>query len=283
MGERTASLVVDAKCSLGEGPYWDHPRDRFAWLDVTEHQLHLLDFGSQEWSLIPLPTRISCIAVAMDGGLVLAGDGGVHRSDGDATSLQRLADLPMASDTRTNDGAVDPHGRLWIGTSSNNASDARGALFRVDADGRVTTLREGVSMSNGIGFSPDGTRAYHVDTRRHRLDELLLDDAGDPTEIRPLIEVETMPDGLAVDVDGGIWLAHWDGGAVHRYASDGNLDEVLRVDGGWITSCAFGPGTSLYVTSARADLPPGSAVPNAGGLFVADAGVAGLPLGVFGS
>lgn len=283
MGERTASLVVDASCSLGEGPYWDHPRHRFAWLDVTEQRLHLLDLRSDERSVLPLPTRISSIALAADGGLVLAGDGGVHRSDGDATTLERLVDLPMAPDTRTNDGAVDPYGRLWIGTSSNNAAEARGALFRVDADGRVTTLREAVSMSNGIGFSPDATRAYHVDTRRHRLDELLLDDVGEPTAVRPLIEVETMPDGLAVDVDGGIWLAHWDGGAVHRYSPDGTLDEVLRVDGGWITSCAFGPGTSLYITSAKADLPPESTVPNAGGLFVADVGVPGLPVGEFGS
>lgn len=282
MRERSVSLVVDAGCALGEGPYWDVPRKRFAWLDVTGQRLHHLALGSGDHTTVELPAQISCIALAADGGLVLAGDGGVHRSDAGATSLERLIDLPMAPDTRTNDGAVDPQGRLWIGTSSNDATAARGALFRVDAEGRTTTLRDGVSMSNGIGFSPDGTRAYHVDTRRHRLDELLLDEMGDPVGIRPLIEVRTMPDGLAVDVDGGIWLAHWDGGAVHRYRSDGTLDEVLPVDGGWITSCAFGPGSSLYITSAAVDLPPDRTVPHAGGLFMADVGVRGVPVGVFG-
>lgn len=138
-------------------------------------------------------------------------------------------------------------------------------------------------MSNGIGWTADGRRCFHVDTRARAVDVLTLDAQGDLVATDRFVDVDGMPDGLAVDVEGGVWLAVWDREEVRRYAPDGRVDTVIRVEGGYTTSCAFGPAGSrrLYITTASQLEPDGP--PAAGALFSAEVGIDGVPVGRFGS
>jgi len=281
----TVELAVDARCLLGEGPTWDAAAQRLWWVDVDGAAIHELDrAGNHRVAAVTSPTSIA--VPDCHGDLVGTRANAVVVLDVGGVEQRELCRLPPAGDGRANDGRCDPQGRLWVGTVDRSGRGAAG-LFCVGADGTSMQVRDGVGLSNGIDWSPDGRRCYHVDSLVRRVDELTLGDDGLPLSVRPLIETEYIPDGLSVDADGAIWLAAWDGGAVHRYTPDGRLDRTLAVPGGFVTSCAFGGAadTTLYITTARAGLPTHelAAQPLAGGLFVADVGVAGRGYTPFGA
>jgi len=147
----------------------------------------------------------------------------------------------------------------------------------------------GVTVSNGVGWSPDGTRMYYVDTLTGRIDVFDFDEHwGTITNRRPFVTVSHRaghPDGLVVDADGCVWLALWAGGALHRYTPDGQLERTIKLPVTHPTKCAFGgeDSTDLYITSAWIELTPAEreAQPLAGGLFVCRPGVAGQPTRLF--
>jgi sugar lactone lactonase YvrE len=138
----------------------------------------------------------------------------------------------------------------------------------------------GVSISNGLGWSPDGTTMYYADTQTGGVDAFDHDPStGTVTGRRRLIDIDRgWPDGLTVDAEGCLWVALWDGWGVRRYASDGSLLTTVDVPARRVTSCAFG-GSTLYITTARTGLRDFAAQPNAGSLFACEPGVAGLPAG----
>lgn len=278
-----AEPIVLSSCELGEGPIWDAARERLVWLDIPAMNVHMFSPETGEHDTVGLPWRVSCIVPSVDGGFVLAGDRGVWRAGADLVPSSRIAHLPAVDGTRTNDGGCDNAGRLWVGSADERPDGDRGSLWRVEPNGQVVTMRTGVSMSNGIGWTLDGKRCFHVDTRTHGIDVMMLDDGGDVIVTDRFAEVDGMPDGLAVDVDDGVWLAIWDRAAVRRYGPDGTVDAIVEVDGGYVTSCAFGPTGSgrLYITTASQNEP--GAARTAGGLFVADVGVEGVPVASFGA
>jgi sugar lactone lactonase YvrE len=160
-----------------------------------------------------------------------------------------------------------------------------GELYRLDAGGKLTTVIEGVTVSNGIGWSPDGSRMYYADSPTRRVDVFDYDPAtGDAFQRRVFVDlsrVEGVPDGLTVDADGYVWVAMWGGGVLRRFTPGGQQDAVLPVPVSQPTSCAFGgPGfTDLYVTTARVGLsePDLAAQPLAGRLLRIQPGPVGLP------
>ena len=278
-----AEPVVLASCELGEAPLWDAARERMIWLDIPAQTAHTYDPRTGLHRTAGLPWMVSCIVPAVDGGFVTAGERGVWHTDEDFAPDRFIADLPVVDGTRTNDGGCDPFGRLWVGSADGRADGTRGRLWRVDPDGRVLVVRQGVSMSNGIGWTVDGLRCFHVDTRTHAIDVLTLDASGDVQSVSRFVEVAGMPDGLAVDVDGGVWVAFWDRSAVLRFGAEGVVDEVVEVDGGYVTSCAFGPQGSGTLYSTTASQNERDAPVAAGALFAIDVGVDGVPVGSFGS
>jgi sugar lactone lactonase YvrE len=196
-----------------------------------------------------------------------------------------IATLPSDGDGVTNDGRCDRQGRFWVGTTDRSGA-RQGGLFCVAADGSSTRLLDGIGLSNGLDWSPDGAVCHYVDSLAHSLTDLHLGDDGLPVSARTLVRFDTTPDGVTVDRDGGIWVALWDGGAVHRYTPDGRLDAVVTVPGGFVTSCAFGGAdlATLFITTARAGLSAGelAAAPHAGALFGADVGRTGCGYTPFG-
>jgi sugar lactone lactonase YvrE len=157
----------------------------------------------------------------------------------------------------------------------------QGALYRYDPDGTLHTKLTGVSLSNGIGWSPDGRRMYYVDTMAQRVDVIDFDpDTGALHDRRPWVTIDDAdggPDGLTVDDEGGVWVALWGGSAVRRYRPDGELDGVIELPVSQVTACCFA-GERLIITTASR----GVSEPGAGNLFVAEPGVSGPPAHRFG-
>lgn len=277
-------VAADSRSLLGEAVTWDDNSHTVMWLDIDGRLWHRLDADGRHTSQ-PLADTASVVVPHRRGGFVAVAGREVRALDERGAFGELIATLPEAGDGRANDGRCDPHGRLWVGTVD-RSGDNRAALFCVDESGHVDEMLPGRALSNGIDWSPDGRRCYHADSLLKRIDLLILDDDGFPTETHEFARFSAMPDGLTVDEEGGVWVALWDGGEVQRFTPDGWLDRTLAVPGGWITSCAFGGVglRTLYITSARVDLTPEAHVhhPHAGSLFAIDLDVAGRGYTPFG-
>ncbi|WP_436499220.1 SMP-30/gluconolactonase/LRE family protein [Actinokineospora sp. HUAS TT18] len=275
-----ANCVGGPPCYLGEGPLWSG--GELSWVDITAGRLHVarwVDGEPRHYLSLSVDGTLGA-AVPLPGGagwLAMTGSSVTHlRRDGYDTPLGAVFDGPVG--VRFNDAKCDPVGRLWAGTM-HASLPGLGALYRFDLDGSVVPVRTGVGISNGLGWSPDGTRMYYVDSAARTLEVHDYDLAtGELANGRPLVAFEPGcgdPDGLAVDAEGGIWVALWDGAQVRRYAPDGTLSAIVPVPASRPTSCAFaGPDLDvLVITTARgADLEAG-----AGLLYTCRPGVRGAP------
>jgi sugar lactone lactonase YvrE len=201
-------------------------------------------------------------------------------------SVRGLGGLWADPGVRMNDGGCDPDGRFYCGSMAYDSAPGRGSLYRLDPDGSSRAVLGRVTVSNGLAWSPDGSTAYYVDSATRRVDAFDYDPERGLSGRRPAVKVDPsagIPDGLAVDADGYLWLALHGGGAVHRYRADGHLDGRVELPVSQVTACTFGgPGLDqLYITTSRLDPGP-DAGPGAGALFRADVGVTGLPAAAFG-
>ena len=245
---------------LGEGARWDARRDELLVVDILAGGVYrgrvADDGGLSLVRAYQVPGTVGAIAPVQDdqGWLLAAGRGFVHLSvDG---SLRPLADDVAPAGTRMNDAACDPQGRFWAGTLADDHHAGGGALYRLDRNGQTELMLDGLTISNGLGWSPDGATMYLVDTGPRVVHAFTFDaERGTISDGRVLITVAEElggPDGMTVDADGDLWVAIYGGGRVHRYSPEGALRQVLVVPAKQSTSCAFaGPGLRwLYVTTA---------------------------------
>ncbi|WP_394434409.1 SMP-30/gluconolactonase/LRE family protein [Streptomyces sp. SGAir0957] len=276
-------VAVRESALLGEGPTWDAEGDRLIWVDILGSRVHTYEPESGRRTVMATEQHVGAAKPRAGGGLVVnLRDGvGSYAPDGTFTWLHRE---PVAG-RRGNDAAVAPDGALWAGSMAYDETPGAGNLIRVAADGTtVTTVLDDVTVSNGTGWSPDGTLMYYVDTPTCRID--VFDVTGEGVvgrrELATIEEGAGFPDGLTVDAEGCIWVALWDGAALRRYTPTGALDRVVRLPVQRPTACAFGGRdmTDLYVTTARVGLNTPS--PLAGSLLVlrgAGQGVSQPPFG----
>jgi sugar lactone lactonase YvrE len=279
-------IVVDAHAELGEGPVWLEDEQRLVWLDILAGGLHRLDPTTADDRVLVLDGPVCAAAPRRAGGLVLALEHEIAVLDTGAERPEPVAVvLDADSGERFNDGACDPAGRLWTGTLRYDGAPHRASLWCVTPEGRVERALAGLSLSNGLAWAPDGCTLWHIDTPTRGIDAYEADPAtGRLGRRRRLVEIEPGagdPDGMALDADGCLWVALWDGAAVHRYTPDGRRDRRIELPVSRPTSCAFGgrDRTTLFVTSARYGLDDQrlGAEPHAGAVFALDAGVAGTP------
>lgn len=245
-------IVCDARCDLAEGPRYYH--GVLTWVDIEGCALHRFD-GTH--SIERFDAMVGCANPTTDGDIVIALADRIEL----VSSGEVLARFRHGPDVRANDGACDPAGRLWVGTLALDERPGAGALYRLDANG-LTTILDGLTIANGIGWSPDGRSVYHVDTPTGRVDVYGYD--GELGVRATFAEIDGYPDGLAVDDEGFVWVAVYGGSRVERRAPDGSLDRVVAVPAENPTSCCFA-GTTLYITSGRGD----------GRVYAYDAGVSG--------
>jgi sugar lactone lactonase YvrE len=280
-------VVTAAGAELGEGPVWDARSSRVAWVDITAKRVHLTDPLSGATETIEVPLAVGAVAPRAVGGFVAAlQDGFWIVGDGPAERIATIAEARPG--LRFNDGKCDPAGRFWAGTMAYGAHREAGSLYRLDHDRSATLVLDGVTISNGLAWSDDGRTMYYIDTPTQRIDAFsYILETGEVSDRRPeiLIPPEAgAPDGMTIDIEGGLWVALWGGGAVHRYLG-GRLERVITLPVSQPTSCCFGGEglDELYVTSAWEGLSAAERAeqPLAGSLFRLQPGVRGLPPAVF--
>ena len=275
---------------LSEGPRWHEEAGELLWVDILGARFHRGSIAADGTlgvvATVEFDRHVGAVAPALGGGYVLAAGTGYLFVDAAGTVSELAQPEGDRTDVRMNDGACDPQGRFWAGTMAYDESPEAGALYRLDLDGTCATVLTGLTISNGIGWSPDGTTMYLADSGTGRVEAFDFDGGrGSISGRRTLVHVErsgVVPDGLTVDAEGGVWVALWGGGEVRRYAADGSLLTTVRVPVERPTSCAFGgpDRATLFVTTGRAGLDEVALArqPEAGHVFRVDGlGVRGVP------
>jgi sugar lactone lactonase YvrE len=268
-------VALDAHAELGEGPSWDPETRLLLWVDIIANAVHRFEIGQPVGAAVP----------ATDGRLALAVSDGFSFLDPVAGEIERITDVEPDLATMMNDGKCDPAGRLWAGTKDENESRPIGSLYRLGADRRAVQVLTGLTVSNGLGWSPDRSTMYFIDSPTRRIDAFHFDlDSGEATDRRPLVVFPRgwgFPDGMTVDQEGFLWVAFWSGSAVRRIDPAGDVVTHVELPVSQVTSCAFGGEdlSDLFVTTARKGLSEAQMAkqPRAGALFRLRPGVRGLP------
>ncbi len=282
----TARVELEAQAQLGEGAYWHDEASLLYWVDIRGCTVNRYDPATRENRSIILQQQVGTVVPARDGQLILGLERGIGRLDPETGELTMLADPEAHLRTnRFNDGKCDPLGRFWAGTLSMIKAPRAASLYCMDLDGRVTRKLDGVGVSNGICWSADGKTMYYVDTPTQEISAFDYDlGTAAISDRRSIVRIpasEGHPDGMTIDADGCLWVAHFGGWRVSCWdpATGKRLAEV-RVGTANPTSCAFGGRhlKTLYITTARVGLSPEALAnqPGAGSLWVADPHATGV-------
>jgi sugar lactone lactonase YvrE len=282
-------VVLAARAEVGEGPCWDAAHGLLLWVDIYRGLVHLLNPASGVDTTVRVGQPVGAVVPAAGGGLVAAVRDGFVRIDTATARIDVVAPVEEhLADHLMNDGKCDPCGAFVAGTLHRDELVGAGALYRLNRDRSVDRLVSGVTLSNGLGWSPSGDRMYYIDSATQAVDVFEYDASGPVGDRRRFVEVapaDGMPDGLAVDAEGGVWVALWGGSEVRRYTTGGTLDHVVELPVSQVTSCAFGGEDwgDLYITSAswKLDEARVQEEPLAGAVFVARPGVPGMATSCF--
>ena len=268
---------------LGEGPVWFG--DALWFVDIKAPAIHRFEPATGAKRSWKAPQQVGFLFPARSGGFVAGLQSGLHRFDPERGTFDLICEVDADKpENRLNDGAVDPEGRLWFGTMSDDERERSGSFFCFDQGGLTRTHLTGIAITNGPAISPDGRILYWVDTLRGTIEacDIADDDALGPS--RPFARIDPKdghPDGPAVDADGCIWISLFGGWAAWRFSPDGERIGQVRFPVANITKIAFG-GSDLrtaYATTAKLHLKAEQREEQseAGDLFAFGAGVAGLP------
>lgn len=272
---------------LGEGPVWVQAERAVYFVDIKGLYIHRLETETDVRTSWATPAQAGFIVPARGGGFVCGLRGGLHRFDPVAGTFALLA--PIEADqagNRTNDGFVDPAGRLWFGTMDDSEREATGSLYSWTGQGHPLARDNGYGVTNGPAVSPDGRTLYHNDSAAKTIYAFDLAADGEISGKRVFARTnEGYPDGMAVDAEGGLWVALFGGWRIDRYSPGGEVIGSVPLPCANITKLAFG-GDDLrtaYATTARLNLSPEdrAAQPLAGGLFRFGVDTPGLPPTVF--
>lgn len=280
--------VSSPRANLGEGPVWDHRLGLLYWTNIISGTIHVHDPTSGQNQSFPTGAEmVGCFLTQTPGVLLLARESGFHRFDTRSGSLDLLANpIPNPTTHRFNDGKCDASGRLWIGTMCKQATPNAGAFYCVDRDFKATEVVIPITVPNGLAWSLDGKTFYHVDTaaRAVRVYPSAAErpQLGRPKATIDLSSLAGYPDGLAIDREGKLWIAFWEGGCVHRIdPASGDCIATIDLPCRYVTSCAFGgPDFSdLYITTAGYQFTDDNfrREPLAGSLFRIATGTSGFP------
>ncbi|HET6504200.1 MAG TPA: SMP-30/gluconolactonase/LRE family protein, partial [Amycolatopsis sp.] len=222
----TVEQLTDPLAAHGEGPVFSPGWPGVRWVDMHAGDVLELDAGSGAVARRHVGPLAAALRPCADGGVVLALERGFAFADASLREIRPLAEIWSDPGIRMNDGGCDPDGRFYCGSMAYDARAGAGRLYRLAADGAVTTVLSGVTISNGLAWSPDGATAYYIDSPTQCIDAFDYD--GELTACRTVVRVPEeagMPDGMTVDAGGRLWVALWGGAAVHCYTPDGKLED----------------------------------------------------------
>ena len=272
---------------LGEGPVYDEKAGALYWVDITAGQLWRHDYSEGRTTYRDFGQSVGMCCLAREGGVVAALKKSLVLVEGGGERVLLDGVEPEAPDNRFNDGKPDPAGRLLIGTMDKNMRPGRGALYCLEEGRGLHRLLDGVSISNGLAWSPDNQYLYYVDTPSGFLWRFDYDlSTGAITGRTPLIDYtgeEGLFDGITVDAEGCIWAAHWNGFQVSRWdPKTGRKLLSLRLPAPYVTCCCFGGPDlrTLFITTAwDGDEKVRREYPTAGAVFACRTDIGGLPAG----
>ena len=277
--------VLAVRARLGEGPVWDDRRQVLHWVDIYNRRVHTFDPETRQDSFVEIASLVSGLFIVDGRHLVLAQENGLSTLDLETEQTNPLVAIEANQpDNRLNDVRCDRQGRLWVGTMNNHEKPAAN-LYRYDLDGSLHVMETGLSISNGLGWSPDQKTFYLTDSPRQIIYAYTFEaESGQVSNCHTHVDLtheSFYPDGRSIDAEGCIWVAMWNGGCVIRFDPQGK--EMMRVPlpVPLVTSCTFGgPNlTDLFITTASAGLSQtelGQSVV-AGDLFCLSTNVKGLP------
>jgi sugar lactone lactonase YvrE len=284
-------LAADLRCDVGEGPVWDAARGLLWLVDITAPAVIACDLAGAVRRRLAMPEVCGSLALCRSGALLVAQRASVVRLDPDSGAIAPFAAMKEEPPTnRLNDGKVGPDGCFWVGSMDDRPEkQPTGILWRVTPDGRAERRRDGLLVSNGLAWSPDGRMMWHSDSRRGLLDACDIDPAsgasGPWRRVAVLDDTVGRPDGAAMDAEGNYWSAGVSAGRINVIAPDGR---ILRHHPFPVPAptmpCFAGPDLrTLFVTSLRRgkDAATLAAHPTLGSLFRADGIGQGAPVPCF--
>lgn len=283
----TAKLTdtVSVENELGEGVIWDAAGAAVWWTDIEGRALYRYspaDKQLQQWST---PERLGCFALVADSDNLICGFASGFAYYNPATgAVQWLGKIESDNPgTRLNDGRADRQGRFWAGSMVEAGEPGGGALYSINNQLQVCRQISGLTISNGLCWSPDGKLMYHTDTPSRSIYRYEFDTASGVISNQSLLvgtEKGCFPDGATVDAEGYIWSAQWAASRVVRYSPAGEVDFILPLPVSQPTCVAFGgPGLNrLFITSAHQGLDnrARAAQPEAGNLFIFETDIQGV-------
>ena len=288
--------MVDIQCVweepaiLGEGPLWVARENAVYWVDIVSKKVYRYGVADDSRRAWMYEAGVTSLAERRQGGLVGTVRDGFAFIDLEAGIFKPIvmpeADMP---ENRFNDGKVDENGRYWAGTMDDGEKLETGSLYRLDGDLTLHKMDENYTITNGPAFSVDGKTLYHTDTAKRTIFAFDFSEDGAISNKRVFAELvakeEGYPDGMTVDSEDCIWLAHFAGSRVTRYSPEGKVIQVITMPVPNITSCTFaGPDLdTMYITTARHLLKEEDVrkYPLSGSLFSCKPGVIGLPTPLF--
>ena len=247
-------LIADYACEIGENPLWHPLERRLYWTDISTGRLFRYDPASGEHEQFYQGRPVGGFTIQPDGSLLLFMDRGTIALLDDGALTQIVSEIPGEESSRFNDVIADPLGRVFCGTMS--TSERKGTLYRLERNGSVHPVLEGVGCSNGLAFTPDRRGLYYTDSfaREIYLFDYNIEDGSlcNQRVFTRFDEANGMPDGATVDAAGGLWSALWDGGCIVRLLPDSSVDKTINFPIRKTSSLIFGGDrySDIYVTTA---------------------------------
>ncbi|PFD42043.1 SMP-30/gluconolaconase/LRE domain protein [Bacillus cereus] len=284
---RSIELVVDAKACLGEGPCWNEKKQILYWVDIIEKKLCLYNPANNTNRVITLDQQIGCVVPYLDNVVLLAMERGFYSLNLNTEKLTHIYDPePNLLKNRFNEGKCDPAGRFWAGTTDLYGISGAGSLYCLNNNYSVEKKVSHVNTSNGLAWSPDYTYLYFIDTPTKKVVRYHYDIQtgviSNPTDVITFPENDGLPDGMTIDEEGCLWIAHWGGSKITRWNPlTGEKILSIPIPALYVTSCTFGGSnlTDLYITTARTRMTDEELkqYPHAGGIFRIQTNVKGCP------
>ncbi|MDA4123582.1 MAG: SMP-30/gluconolactonase/LRE family protein [Thaumarchaeota archaeon] len=288
-------IASNIRAELGEGPSWDAEKKVLYWVDISGGVVYVHTPNDPNDKLVQRVKDVGCVVPRKGGGLAVASQHALYGLDLQGKTLTPLTEQVETdkAENRFNDGKCDPAGRFWAGTMDGRPTRSPiGAFYVLEKGRKLKKVLSDITVSNGMGWSPDNKTMYYIDspTRKVSAFDYALS-TGEIKNRRTVVDFaqtqqQGNPDGMAVDAEGMIWVAHWGGGRVTRWnPSNGKLLDTIIIPADQSSSCCFGGDNldELYITSARKGIDPKllAAKPLTGALFVVKTGVRGLPTNAF--
>jgi sugar lactone lactonase YvrE len=278
--------ISEVTSDLGEGPIWSADTNSVTWTDITQNTFHTADIDTGKTMSFGVPSMVGAIAHSKDGGYIAATQKGFARIGVDGKYSPLHSFLP--DDMRMNDGKVDPSGRFWAGSMELSFEKGRGSLYVLEKDNSYRSILDDITLSNGMGWSPDAQYFYYIDSvpgvlKRFDYD-LHTGQISNPKDLITFDSSSGIPDGMSMSSDGKIVIALWDGGRIEIYEPSGEKVSEITLGVSRPTSCTFaGPNRDILIVSTasqgidRADEPLAGKI-----LAVTGTGLSGLPTQQYG-